>query len=140
MSVPMALSPGVVRVTVTCHPSGTGCKAGERWECRPKLITMIERCVLSITMIKSCNLVRRLDRARVQLVIEAPEEIERRSTLIAATTAHFQMTINAVFNAQGHVTGRLAVHRSVRTAILTELQGHKDILRHIAPELDAPGA
>src|SRR5215831_14260879 len=132
MSVPMALSPGVVRVTVTCHQSGTGRKAGERRECMPKPITMIERCALSITMIESCNLVCRLDRTHVQLVIEAPEEIERRSSLIAATTAHFQMAVDAVFNAQCHITSRLAVHRGVSAAILTELQGHKDILRHIA--------
>ena len=44
-------------------------------------------------------------------VIEAPEEIDRGGPLIAATAAHFQMAVEAVFEANRRAVARRAAAR-----------------------------
>src|SRR5215813_12740428 len=64
-------------------------------------------------------------------VIKAPEEVDSSFTLIAATDAHFQAAINAVFEPN--------VGAAAGAAVLPELapHGQKEILRHIASYLEA---
>src|SRR5712692_6523405 len=81
---------------------------------------------------------------RPTLVLEAPEEIDRGGPLIAATAAYFQMAVDAVFEANRRAVARRGTarrgtaRRGAASLPKSLLQGHKEILRHIAPQPDAP--